>query len=60
MAAILPNFPTFSVNESGVDIRWRKWKSRLDNLIVGMGVKRQKETESIITSLCRRGSKRNI
>ena len=48
MAAILPNFPTFSVHENGVDIRWRKWKSRLDNLILGLGVKDKKRQRALL------------
>lgn len=38
----LPSFPPFSVHENAPDIRWKKWKLRLDNLILAMGVKNDK------------------
>ncbi|XP_062610353.1 uncharacterized protein K02A2.6-like [Saccostrea cucullata] len=38
----LPNFPPFSVHENATDIRWKKWKLRLDNLILAMGIKNDK------------------
>ena len=39
----LPSFPPFSVHENAPDVRWKKWKSRLDNLLLAMGVKDDKE-----------------
>ena len=39
----LPSFPPFSVHENGPDVRWKKWKSSLDNMLLAMGVKDDKE-----------------
>ncbi|XP_033755766.1 uncharacterized protein LOC117338519 [Pecten maximus] len=39
MATGLSTLPQFSVHENAVDIRWKKWVKRLDNLLVGMNIK---------------------
>lgn len=48
MASALPNFPPFNVNDSAVDIRWRKWTNRLENLLVGMDVKDKKRQRALL------------
>ena len=31
-----------------MDVRWKKWKSRLDNLLLAMGVKDDKERRALL------------
>ena len=38
----LPSLPPFSVHQNAQDIRWKKWISRLENLITAMGIKNDK------------------
>lgn len=40
MAASLPPFPTFNVHDEGsTSVRWKRWKERLDNLLVALDIK---------------------
>ena len=48
MAASLSNFPPFSVHEGNSEIRWRKWISRLKNLIIGLDVKDKKRQRALL------------
>ena len=36
------------MNDSAVDIRWRKWTNRLENLLVGMHVKDKKRQRALL------------
>ena len=48
MAAALPTFPPFNLNESAIDVRWRKWTNRLENLLLGMDVKDKKRQRALM------------
>jgi hypothetical protein len=39
MAASLPHFPSFPVQENNAGIRWAKWISRLEDLFIGLDIK---------------------
>ena len=42
MVQELPAFPSFNVQELAMDTRWKKWCARLENLLVGFGIKEDK------------------
>ena len=48
MASALPNFPAFNVNDSAVDVRWRKWTNRFENLLIGMDIKDKKRQRALL------------
>ena len=48
MASALPTFPPFNIHETTLDVRWRKWINRLDNLLVGMDVKDKKRQRALL------------
>ena len=48
MASALPTFPPFNIHETALDVRWRKWINRLDNLLVGMDVKDKKRQRALL------------
>ena len=49
MAVSLPTFPACQVNLDGnVGPRWKKWLARFENLIVGMGIKDEKQKHALL------------
>ena len=48
MASALPTFPPFNIHETALDVHWRKWIKRLDNLLVGMDVKDKKRQRALL------------
>ena len=48
MASVLPTFPPFNNHETALDVRWRKWINRLDNLLVGMDEKDKKRQRALL------------
>ena len=48
MASALPTFPPFNIHETALDIHWRKWIKRLENLLVGMDVKDKKRQRALL------------
>ena len=48
MAQGLPVFPSFSVRDPAVDTRWKKWCSRLENLLVGLDITDDKRKRALL------------
>ena len=48
MASALPTFPPFNIHETALDIHWRKWIKRLENLLVGMDVNDKKPQRALL------------
>ena len=50
MAIALPQFPPFSVNNdpTNAHVRWNKWISRFENLIIAMDIKDEKRKRAML------------
>lgn len=48
MAQGLPLFQPFNINTTALDTQWKKWCSRLDNLLLGMDIQDEKRKRALL------------